>query len=132
MNNKNITVKERNLLKGAIRRVFSRSELRRAVIDAAVIEGYHDPSRPRVTKWCRCDECKQPNPKYLTECDHLDPLIPLNKRLEDLSWDTVVDRTFCEKNNLRAICKPCHKQKSKLENKQRREYNKKVKERGKK
>lgn len=127
MRNPNMTVKERNLLKGAIRRVFSRSDLRRAVIASARVEGYHDPNRPRVKKWSRCTACQQMSPEYLMDCDHIDPIVPINQALEDMSWDTVVDRAWCARNNLQPVCKPCHKEKTKAEGKLRREAKKKAK-----
>jgi hypothetical protein len=47
MNNPRVTSKERGLLKGAIRRVFSRSDLRRKVIELSRID-HTDSTRPRV------------------------------------------------------------------------------------
>lgn len=120
MNNPRITAKERNLLKGAVRRVFSRSDLRRAVLEAATIQHF-DLSRPRVKKWIQCAVCKQPSARYEAQVDHIDPIVPLHLTLEGMSWDTVVDRTWCEENNLQAICEdPCHKQKTKLEREARK------------
>lgn len=112
--------KERNLLKGAIRRVFSRSELRRKVLDDSVIIGYFDTTRPRVTKWCKCTNCGKMEPKYLMQVDHAHPLIPIHKSLEEMSWDEVIDNTWCHESNLKPICKPCHKTKTLAENKERR------------
>lgn len=48
------------------------------------------------------------------------PLVPLDKALEEMTWDEVVDRTWCDEANLQVLCKPCHKIKSKEENKERR------------
>jgi 5-methylcytosine-specific restriction endonuclease McrA len=122
MNNPRMTAKERNLLKGAIRRVFSRSDLRRKVVEATRID-YHDPNRPRVKKWSACQCCGFYTPTYQIEVDHKDPLVPINKTLEQMSWDTVVDRTWCEENNLWGICELCHTNKTKLERKARKEAN---------
>lgn len=118
--------KERNLLKGAIRRVFSRSELRRLVIDSSRID-YTDASRPRVKKWSFCPECKKEIPTYLMEVDHVNPIIRPGESLEELSWDTLVERVWCEFNNLKAICKDCHKIKTKAENAERRRLKKESK-----
>lgn len=127
MSNPRITPKERNLLKGAIRRVFSRSELRKKVIDAAKVE-HSDPKRPRVSKWSRCAVCEQIEAQYRMSVDHIDPIIPVDTALERMTWNTVIDRTWCEENNLQAICPPCHTQKSRLETKQRTENKRKVKQ----
>lgn len=116
--------KERNLLKGAIRRVFSRSELRRKIIDATEIIGYVDVTRPRVRKWSRCPVCNEPTPKYLMECDHVVPIVGTTESLDRLTWDQIVDRLWCDESNLLGICKPCHKTKSKVENKLRRQHKK--------
>ncbi len=113
--------KERGLLKGAIRRVFSRSELRKAVVDAATIKHF-DSARPRVTKWVFCAECGVIFPKYLAQVDHIVPLIPLDKTLEDLEWTEVVDRAWCDIKNLACLDPDCHKIKSKIEAGLRRQY----------
>lgn len=112
--------KERNLIKGAIRRVFSRSELRRKALDKAVVKDYSDPSRKRVTRWGRCAVCNKLEPAYLLEVDHLEPVVPQDSSLEQMTWDALVDRLWCDEDKLQAVCKPCHKLKSKKENKERR------------
>lgn len=123
MKNPRITVKERNLLKGAIRRVFSRSDLRRKIVDASVVE-HVNPTRKRVKTWCKCMHCGEFVAKSYMQVDHTIPVIKLDETLEDLSWDTVIDRLWCEENNLTAICKTCHDVKTKAENKERRRLKK--------
>lgn len=112
--------KERNLVKAALRRVFSRSELRRKAVEKVLVKDYADPQRPRVTKWGRCAECQTMTPLYKMQVDHRDPLIPIGKGLEDLSWDEVVDRLWCPEENLQALCDTCHRAKSSLEAKARK------------
>lgn len=116
--------KERNLVKSAIRRVFSRSELRRRAIDASLVKEYSDPSRKRVTRWGRCAACQKLEPAYLLEIDHKDPVIPIGETIDDQSWDKIIDRLWCDERNLQALCKPCHKLKSKQENVERRKLKK--------
>lgn len=118
--------KERNLLKGSIRRVFSRSELRRQVVARARVEHF-DPKRKRVTKWGRCEDCQTLTPLYQMEVDHILPVIPLNKTLEDMTWDEVVESIWCDSANLQVICKSCHKIKTKEERKLRKAHNVKTK-----
>lgn len=115
--------KDRNLIKGAIRRVFSRSSIRKSVLLEAKIQ-HEDASRPRVKTWYRCAECKKAFAAHELEVDHIIPIIPVNQTLDDLSWDELVDRIWCDVANLSVLCKTDHKAKSKLENKQRREYKK--------
>jgi 5-methylcytosine-specific restriction endonuclease McrA len=123
MNNPRVTSKERGLLKGAIRRVFSRSDLRRKVIELSRID-HTDSTRPRVKKWSKCASCNQPIPTYLIEIDHVAPIIPINNTLEKMSWDSVVDNTWCTESNLMPVCKPCHRQKTKLETRARAQWRK--------
>jgi 5-methylcytosine-specific restriction endonuclease McrA len=124
--------KERNLIKGAIRRVFSRSELRRQILDKAIVKDYYDPSRKRVTRWGKCSECNKLEPAYLLEVDHIEPVVPEDSSLEQMTWDELVDRVWCDERNLRPVCKPCHKLKSKEETKIRRKNKKEKKENEKK
>lgn len=124
MNNPRMTKKELGLLKGAIRRVFSRSDLRRAIINLTIIS-HIDPLRPRVKKWSMCQSCLKPTPTYQMQLDHKDPIIPVDKSLEVMTWDEVIDRVWCEENNLTPLCKKCHLQKSSQENKLRRANKKK-------
>lgn len=127
MNNPRITVKERNLVKGALRRVFSRSDLRRQVIDRSIARDYTDTTRPRVKTWCLCILCAQLIPKSYMVCDHVLPIIAIRETLSDLSWDELIDRLWCSEQNLMAICESCHKVKTLAENKLRRKYKKESK-----
>ena len=124
MSNPRITAKERGLIKGALRRVFSRSDLRRKVMATALIE-HTDANRPRVRKWGRCSECKKPTPFYTMEADHKNPIVPVNSSLEQMDWNTLVDRLWCLEEDLTPLCKPCHSFKTKAEAKERREYKRK-------
>jgi hypothetical protein len=119
--------KERNLLKGAIRRVFSRSELRRKIIDASLQKEYSDPSRKRVTRWGKCANCKKLEPAYLLQVDHTSPIQPLGITLEEMTWDQVIENIWCDESKLQALCHICHEAKSKAENKERRRIKKEKK-----
>lgn len=121
--NKRISPKERGLIKGALRRVFSRSDLRRRVIELTIVK-VTDSTRPRVKRWSQCPMCETLTPTYLMQVDHVAPIVPLETTLEEMSWDTVVDRMWCEEKGLQGICKICHSRKTKAENKQRRQIRK--------
>lgn len=123
MKNPRITPRDRGLLKGAVRRVFSRSELRQKVVEKALIK-HEDLSRPRVKRWGKCAECKQPTPKSYLVVDHIDPVVELNRSFEDMSFDELIDRMWCSIDNLQALCDNCHKVKTKAEQKLRRQFKK--------
>jgi 5-methylcytosine-specific restriction endonuclease McrA len=117
--NPRFTSKDRNLVKGAIRRVFSRSELRRKVIDSYEYEKTIE-SRPRVKKWIDCQKCKKPTPKYLIDLDHIVPIVPISCTLENMSADELLYNLWCKEEYLMPLCKECHKEKTKNENSKRR------------
>lgn len=123
MNNSRLTPKDRNAIKGAIRRAFARSELHRRVKAASEVV-HTDSSRPRVKTWSKCTKCKTIDAKSYMVVDHIQPVIEVHTTLEDISWDELVNRIWCEENNLQILCIPCHNLKSKDEMKQRRLYKK--------
>lgn len=124
MNNR-ISVKERGLIKGALRRVFSRSDLRRQAIELSVVQ-HIDPNRLRVKKWSICPMCKRYIPTYKMQVDHVLPVIGIHETLEAMSWDLLVDRLWCDPKNLLAICEEDHKEKTRQERKLRVKYKKEL------
>lgn len=121
--NDRMTKRERGLLKGALRRVFARSELRQKVLDSADIQ-HSDPNRPRVKKWSRCRACLTATPKYLMVVDHIVPVIPIHSSFEDMSIDDAIDRMWCHETNLQPLCPTCHDKKTALEREERKPYKK--------
>lgn len=117
--NPRITKKEQGLIKGSLRRVFSRSEIRLAAIAKVALTGHRDANRPRVTKWSLCPACNKKIPTYKMAVDHILPLIPVDTSLEFMTWDEVVNRLWCVVENLNAICPDCHDKKTALERKAR-------------
>lgn len=122
--NPRITSKERGLLKGAIRRVFSRSDLRREAWNRVIIE-HSDEKRPRVKRWGYCQSCGEVVPAYTLKIDHIDPVIPTGQSFEEIGLDKTVDRMWCTVDNLQALCDTCHDSKTAIERKHRKRSNKK-------
>lgn len=121
MTNKKITTKEWSLIKGKINSIFSRSELRRSIIQEAVIS-HSDESRPRVKTWFKCALCGKPEAKSYAEVDHITPKIRISETFDTMNLDDYIDRVWCNPSNLQVVCKPCHRLKSTEENKLRRKY----------
>lgn len=122
--NHRITKKERGLIKGGMRRAFSRSELRKQILEKALVKEYQDPSRKRVTRWGRCADCGKIEAAYKLSVDHKDPIVPVNTAFDDMSLDDVLDRMWCDESKLQALCEDCHDVKTKAENKERRRLKK--------
>jgi 5-methylcytosine-specific restriction endonuclease McrA len=118
-----MTPKEKNLLKGAFRRVFARSELRAKALNKTRIE-HSDINRPRVTKWSYCESCGIVFPTYQATVDHIEPVVPLDSSFEQMDLNSLGVAMWCDESNLQVLDDSCHKIKSKLENKQRREHKK--------
>jgi hypothetical protein len=55
--------------------------------------------------------------------DHIDPVIPLVSGWE-WSWDEIIERMFCEIENIQVICKECHDEKTKEESEIRKKLKK--------
>ena len=125
--NKRITPKDRNAIKGAIRRAFARSELRNKVINDAEVK-HSDPKRPRVKRWVMCAICKKPEARSYMQADHLEPLVKIDSSLEDMTPNELVHGTWCEEENLQPVCVKCHKIKSLGEQQERKRLKKLKKE----
>ena len=52
--------------------------------------------------------------------DHIDPVVPIGKTQQEMSYDEIVERLFCDSSNIQCLCKLCHDSKSDQENKQRK------------
>ena len=124
MRNPRISNRERGLLKGAIRRVFSRSDLRQTVISASVVRSHIDRTRPRVKTWCRCAICGECDAKSSMQVDHKNPIVPVTTSLSEMSWDDLINNLWCETKNLDSVCGRCHDIKTQGENVLRRKHKK--------
>lgn len=83
-------------------------------------------------KWVvRCAKCEQVFDLKDTQVDHIEPIIPvegwpeaptskfyLHNGMPDMN--VLVYRTFVTPDKLQVLCRPCHKEKSKNENKKRK------------
>ena len=62
-------------------------------------------------------------PSSEVQADHINPVIdPL---VGFTTWDSVIERMFCETEGFQILCKPCHNNKSSAEKRQAKERRKK-------
>jgi hypothetical protein len=46
------------------------------------------------------------------DVDHIDPVIPVEDSGKAKDWNKIIQRLFCEEDNVQSICWLCHKSKS--------------------
>lgn len=59
-----------------------------------------------------CNMCHNLFPLKQVEVDHIIPIME-----KGITWDEVIKKMFCEKDNLQVLCKSCHGKKTKQERK---------------
>jgi len=116
--------KEFYILLRAIKRWFSRSAKHKRVMD----KGKHPSQRgPRGGSRYVCEKCGKLFARKDIQVDHIDPVIPLNKKALGLSWNYIISRLDCPEENLQRLCKSCHKKKSIKENSKRKKLKQSIK-----
>jgi len=82
--------------------------------------------RARVRRgWYKCEGCNKEIPSSITidgkrhknaVVDHVEPIVPTTG-FE--SWDSFIERLFCEVDKLQLLCRECHNTKTKAETAER-------------
>lgn len=109
--------KYKSFIKSGLRTMSVRWPPRyQALADAFDHQGIN-PSTGRLAKLYRCKSCNNLFPASGMEVNHKDPVIPIDGFK---SWDDVIQRLFCEKEGLEALCRDCHKKVTKEENAERK------------
>lgn len=67
----------------------------------------------RLAKHYECNICKQEFTSKDIEIDHIIPIV--DPAFGFINWDDFIQKLYCSKQNLQAICKSCHKIKTKKE-----------------
>lgn len=102
-------------IRGAIRRVFSRSPIKIEVqrkVRREIPRYKKDGSRgKRDSVQYQCNVCKSWVGSTKVEVDHIVPVIETNEH-GFVDWNMFVERVFCGPENLQVICDPCHDKKT--------------------
>jgi 5-methylcytosine-specific restriction endonuclease McrA len=91
-----------SFIRSALRGAFRRWQPRYDVLADAYTRVTKNKTSGRQAKHYRCATCKEEFPQKQMQVDHKEPIGALK------SWDEFIEKLFCEKDNLQAICKPCH------------------------
>lgn len=110
----NMSAKDRNTLKGMLRKAFSRSALRKAVIAGSKVRRplpRFKNGRENSTVRVRCAECTFLYPEYMIEVDHIEEVGTFYG-----DWGYYIKRIWCDIENLQCLCKWCHEIKTRQYN----------------
>lgn len=122
---------KRNRIKGALRQAFRLSPQMYEVMQRARVElppalkKNGQPGKRNQVRY-KCAICGGLFQQKYVQVDHIMPVVPLNKKEVDMSYDEMANGVFCKLDNLQVVCstpmsknegKPsCHKLKSDEEN----------------
>ena len=104
-----------------LRSGFSRWPPKYITLKAAFLDKQINPKTGRIASFYKCAICDASFIAKDVQVDHINPVVGYQGFT---SWDDFIDRLFCESDNLRVLCKPCHKTITLSENSERRQYKK--------
>lgn len=68
----------------------------------------------RLAQHYRCASCRGEFTATNIEVDHIEPIV--DPKIGFVDWNSFIERLYCPASNLQALCKSCHKIKTKKEN----------------
>lgn len=107
-----------SFIKGLLRRGSIRWGVRADVLNKAKRGKKVNKKTKRIAMHYECNICHKLFPLSNMDVDHIIPII----KDEFTSWDDVINKMYCEEDNLQVICKDCHKEKTKSETEKRKLY----------
>jgi len=102
-----------------LRSGFSRWPPKYITLKAAFLDKHINTKTGRLASFYRCAICQD---CFVAKDVHVDHIVPVVGACGFTSWDDFIERLFCESDNLRVLCKPCHKNVTLSENAERRQY----------
>ena len=121
--------KLKGLVKGAIRRLFSRSDTIKIVREKAV---HPKKKGPRGGKQYICNACNACFGAGKIQVDHIKSVIGHKESVHNLDFNQIVARIFVSTRRLQVLCLACHKVKTKKERDKRTKYRRELKKKRKK
>lgn len=109
-----------SFIKSAIRSGSQRWPPKYEVLNEAFRGKQVNEASGRLAKHFLCASCGLVFPAKSVAVDHIQPVVPISGFT---SWDDIITRTYCSKENLQVLCKECHKIKTKQENEERKAHN---------
>ena len=118
---KKYTFNQNAAIRGAIRRVFTRSPIIREVMmkvrkEFPKLNKDGRKAKKNAIKYL-CNVCQQYIGSTKISVDHIIPVVSIEEGFID--WNTFVERLFCDITNLQVICDDCHQLKTNQERSKR-------------
>ena len=116
-----------SFIKSALRSASQRYPPKYEALNEAYEDRLVNSKTGRIGKHYRCKACNGIFPSSDVQVDHIEPVIdPL---IGFTTWDSVIERMFCEKEGFQVLCKECHTIKTNAEKRLAKERRKNEKSR---
>ena len=102
----------------ALRAYMKRFPPKWKALKAAMVGRKVNKYSGRLAEHYLCANCGEFFIARDVQVDHIDPVVSPNEGFQD--WWTFITRLYCEAENLQVLCKPCHKEKTNRERKERK------------
>lgn len=114
-------------IKGGLRALTRKWGPTYDAVEAAYAGRKYDETTKRESNRYKCAMCGDLFKREFVQVDHIEPVSDptLNREDKKVDWNVVVNRMFCEQENLQVLCEQCHKHKTLMETKTRKEVRKK-------
>ena len=89
-----------------------------AALKKALVGRKTNDKTGKLAQHYRCVTCNKDFVGADVQVDHIHPVVDPVQGF--VSWDTYIDRMFCELHYLQVLCIPCHKQKTQQEKEARK------------
>ncbi len=103
----------RSFIKSGLRRMSTRWKPKYDVKKQSRHKEKLPNDKGRLVFHSLCARCGETVPETTATVDHRIPII--DPAIGFTDWDDVINRLFCESDNLQVLCKPCHDTKTKEE-----------------
>lgn len=108
-----------SFIKSALRAASRRWPPKYTSLNDAYVDRRTNIKSGKLAKHYLCAICGGFFPAADVQVDHIEPVI--DPAVGFTTWDDVVERLFCEKENLQVLCTCCHKSKTAVEKQQAKE-----------
>lgn len=108
-----------SFVKGGLRGISRRWPPKYETLAKACVGKQTNLLSGRQAKHYTCAGCSGNFPAKDVCVDHIEPVVPVTGFT---TWDEVINRMFCESENLQVLCAACHKVKTSKEKEERKLY----------